>query len=49
MAANEFQAAADAWGKLKIGLSIPQITDQESANFYLVYRTNTEFDEGVLA
>ncbi|KLP05967.1 Uncharacterized protein LW94_10019 [Fusarium fujikuroi] len=49
MAANEFQAAADAWGKLKIGLSISQTTDQESANFYLVYRTNTEFDEGVLA
>ncbi|EGU71669.1 hypothetical protein FOPG_17826 [Fusarium oxysporum f. sp. conglutinans race 2 54008] len=49
IAAKEFQAAADSWAKLKIGLAFSQTTDRESANFYLVYQANTEFDKGVLA
>ncbi|KAL5605940.1 hypothetical protein FOVSG1_006087 [Fusarium oxysporum f. sp. vasinfectum] len=49
IAAKEFQAAADSWVKLKIGLGFSQTTDREIANFYLVYQANTEFDEGVLA
>ncbi|KAF4419190.1 matrix metallo ase-11 [Fusarium acutatum] len=49
IAAKEFQAAADSWVKLKIGLNFSQTTDRESANFYLIYQANTEFDEGVLA
>jgi hypothetical protein len=48
-AAEKFQATAETWAELEIGLAISQTTDRENANFYLVYQANTEFDEGVLA
>ncbi|KAF4333822.1 matrix metallo ase-11 [Fusarium beomiforme] len=48
-AAKEFQVAADSWSQLKIGLLFSETTDRESANFYLVYQVNGEFEKGVLA
>lgn len=49
IAAKEFQAAADSWVELEIGLAFSQTTSRESANFYLVYRVNTRSDKEVLA
>jgi hypothetical protein len=48
-AAKEFQAAADSWAKLQIGLAFSETTNRDNANFYLVYQVNTQFNEGVLA
>ncbi|WZH42127.1 Peptidase_M10 domain-containing protein [Fusarium acuminatum] len=49
IAAKKFQAAANSWTDLGIGLAFSQTTDRESANFYLVYQANTKFNKGVLA
>jgi hypothetical protein len=48
-AAKEFQAAADSWAKLQIGLTFSEATNRETANFYLVYRVNGLDDDGALA
>jgi hypothetical protein len=48
-AAKEFQTAADTWAELQTGLTFSQTTDRDSANFYLVYKVNSRFEEGVLA
>lgn len=47
--AKEFQATTDSWAKLKIGLAFSQTTNRDSANFYLVHKVNSWFEEGVLA
>ncbi|KAM0204723.1 hypothetical protein ACHAQI_009897 [Fusarium lateritium] len=49
-AAEEFQAAANSWTQLQIGINITETSKQESAHFYLVYKINNVFNEkGVLA
>jgi hypothetical protein len=38
--AKEFQAAADSWNELELGIKISETNDAVNANFYLVYRVN---------
>ncbi|RGP76727.1 matrix metallo ase-11 [Fusarium longipes] len=38
--AKEFQAAADSWNELDLGISISETSDPINANFYLVYKVN---------
>ena len=40
VAANMFHNAASSWNELDLGVSIAESTDQDNANFYLVYRVN---------
>ncbi|KAM0206145.1 hypothetical protein ACHAQI_008443 [Fusarium lateritium] len=40
-AAKEFQAAAESWNELELGISISETTDQDAVNFNLVYKVNT--------
>jgi len=48
-AAEQFQAAADSWTKLNIGIDISETPNQNNANFYLVYKVNKSYEAGVLA
>ncbi|KAF4999948.1 hypothetical protein FDECE_11350 [Fusarium decemcellulare] len=48
-AAKQFQAAADSWTQLPIGINISETTEKESANFYLVYKVNKSHEKGALA
>ncbi|KIL93690.1 hypothetical protein FAVG1_02250 [Fusarium avenaceum] len=49
-AAKEFQAAAESWNELELGVSISATADQDASNFSLVYKVNTLKSEmGTLA
>ncbi|KAF7533981.1 hypothetical protein G7054_g6622 [Neopestalotiopsis clavispora] len=39
-AARSFQEAADSWNELELGIIISETTEEESANFCLVYQVN---------
>ena len=45
-AASTFQAAADSWNELNLGVTITKTDDQDSANFYLVYQANPTVGPG---
>jgi hypothetical protein len=49
IAADTFQKAANSWNELDIGIVISKTTDQSSANFYLVYKVNTQANINTLA
>jgi hypothetical protein len=50
IAAKEFQAAAESWNELELGVSISETTDQGAVNFNLVYKVNhPNLDRGMLA
>jgi hypothetical protein len=45
-AAKTFQDAADTWNELKLGVTISETTNQDKANFYLVYKPNPTVGPG---
>ncbi|EUC42357.1 hypothetical protein COCMIDRAFT_29010 [Bipolaris oryzae ATCC 44560] len=46
-AAQTFQDAADTWNELELGVSISETKDQDTANFYLVYKPNPTVGPGL--